>query len=202
MIVIPGTSTRHFTNTTLWKMTFNHKYLILCACSLLLLGRCKTDYSKSYIKNEKFLSDYGNVHFEIFKNYSVFVREWNRGQGPTIMIVNHKIDSSVCSLPFTLILDQDGESVKEIKGNWMDTFGSCNIDTILMKKLALELSSMKASYIMVDSNDNVFVQTIYGESRPNLVKFSDSKHIPVEYKNNWIARPNGWFERLKIEETK
>lgn len=183
-------------------MTFNHRYLILCVCSILLLGRCKTDFSKRHVKNGKFLSEYGNGHFEIFKNYSVFVREWNRGQGPTIMIVNHRIDSGVCSLPFTLILDQDGVNVKDIKGNWMDTSASCNIDTLLMIKLAVELSGMKASYINVDSNGNVFVQTIYGESTPNLVKFSDSKYITDEYKNNWKARPNGWYERIEFETTK
>jgi len=183
-------------------MRFNHKYLILCACSILLLGRCKTDFSKRHVKNEKFLSDYGNGHFEIFKNYSVFVPEWNRGQGPTIMIVNHKIDSGVCRFPFTLILDKDGVNVKDIKGDTMDTSRSCNIDTPLMIKLAVEFSGMKVSYITVDSNDNIFIQTIYGESAPNLVKFSDSKYVTDEYKNNWMARPNGWYERIEFEATK
>lgn len=170
--------------------------------SILLLFGCKNTETNRHSVNEKFITEHGNYQFNNFKNYVVFVREWDRNHDPAIMIIDSRVDTGDCSLPFTIIVNHENNNVKKIKGNWADSTGKCGVDTNRMIKLATALSALHAAYVRVDSNDNVFVQTIYGEGAPDLVKFSDPKYITDEYRKKWKEKGNGWHERIEFEVTK
>lgn len=146
-------------------------------------------------KNEAFLINYGMNNFEEFKNHSVFIRSWEeRGRNACIMVIND-MDTGVCRLPYTLILEVSTHKIVEIRNDEDKHNVICKIDTVKARELASKLLDYKATSIKVDSNNNVFV-SLTNEERPiELIRSSDNKLVKDKYKNYKLIKDN-WYEKV------
>lgn len=146
---------------------------------------------------QDFIKKYGDSDFNEFKNYDVFVRSYEEhGKNACIMIMD-KRDTGVCGLPYTLIIEKQSFRILETRKN--DREGhQCKLDTVVAKKLAVELLKMNINGIGVDSNNNVFVNIKFSdEIGAELIRFSDEKFIADVHKKNYKTVGNNWYIRKK-----
>lgn len=169
----------------------NWKYCLILIAALYLNSCASQDRSLT----QEFISKYGNSDFMEFKNYDVFVRSYEeRGKNACVMIMSSK-DTGVCGLPYTLIIEKQSFRILETRKN--DREGQqCKLDTVIAKKLAVELLKMNINGIGVDSNNNVFVNIKFSdEIGAELIKFSDEKFIADVHKKNYKPVEGNWYER-------
>lgn len=146
---------------------------------------------------QDFIKKYGDSDFNEFKNYSVFVRSYEeRGKNVCVMVM-HDNDTGYCTLHLAFIIQKSTLNIIETKINETEN-QQCKLDTVVARKLAIELLKMKIHAIGIDSNDNVFVNVKFNEEQTaELIKFSDEKFITGTYKKNYRPVGGNWYERTE-----
>ncbi|MBP6456003.1 MAG: hypothetical protein KA275_04665 [Chitinophagaceae bacterium] len=142
--------------------------------------------------NKEFAAEFNNYNFNIFKNKSFLIRG-NDNSGGTIIFISEINNTKDCSAPFSVVINDNNSSIKSTSLKMLKSY--CNIDTVLLKKLAINFFSLGVSYLNVDSNSNVTIDINYNdESNPDLIKTNDINFFKKNNYNKWNKIKNNWYE--------
>lgn len=165
---------------------------------LLVVVGCGNDDTFRITLNKNFIAKHGAENFDQFRNYEAVLRSWDQDRDAVMLMVDTRQDTATCKYAYQVVVDHSKGAVKQAGRDKVFIKGNCVIDTVLCAQMAIKASSCDVTFLKVDAAGNVFVKTIYKESRPDLVHFADAKFITAEYQQKWRSLGNNWYERIVL----
>lgn len=154
--------------------------------TILFVNSCTIDRSE-----EIFLQNFGNENFTSFANHSLFVRGYDEDKDPIVLVYDNSKRIRPCDLSYGVIINRKTKAIKSINRSHLPD--SCGINEKLSKDLAVKFLEYNINYLRVDSAMNVFVDVLFKEGPPILVRFSDADKIPTKYQS-WKHIEGNWYE--------
>jgi len=162
------------------------RYLFLATVYLATMFSCNSKEGKY----RKFVEQYKDENFEVFKNTSMFIRSAASDGGKIIFAYDEPISSTLNNGAYVITIDDTRKKIKNTSCHLMKD--STVVDKEKLERLVIKFIEYPISYLGVDSSNNVFINLKVNES-PDLIRFSDLKYKTEKYKN-WKRVKENWYE--------
>jgi hypothetical protein len=163
------------------------RYLFLAIFYLATMFSC----SRKEDKYKKFVEQYKDENFEVFKNTSMFIRGAASDGGEIVFAYDEPISSTLNNGAYVITIDDTRKKIKNTSCHLMKD--STVVDKKKLERLVIKFIEYPISYLGVDSSNNVFINLKINES-PDLIRFSDLKYKTEKYKN-WKQIKGNWYEK-------
>ena len=165
------------------------RYLFLVILNLTTMFSCNRK-DDSY---KKFVEQYKDENFELFKNTSLFIRSIASNGSEIVFAYDETISPDLNNGAYVITIDEIKKEIKNTSCHLMKD--SLIVDRKRLDKLAIKFIEYPIGYLSVDSSSNVLINLNANKS-PNLIRFSDLKYKTEKYKE-WKQIKDNWYEKIK-----
>jgi hypothetical protein len=166
----------------------NNTSIVILSCLLILIFLFVSSCNCRRMNSDEFIQEYDSVDFSLLKGKYIFLRSGDILSNTAIYFL---YENALDCGPYAITFDKTNQNILKIKNDMvLESCGKDYLDKSQIEKIVKRFVKYKLHSVMVDYNDNVYLEYVKDNSEIHFMRKSRD-YIVLDtirykhYKGNW-----------------